>query len=145
MIRAILAVLLAAAFRPDPWDTGPREALGAEVAAQTRPPPVYEREVFTYPGFDRRDPFRPLHLDTREGPRFGDLTLAGVVYNPQLGSVAVLTDRTTGRRYRARERDTIGTARVARIGMDAVDFVITSFGVSRRETLRVRREGGTDR
>ncbi|MXX68696.1 MAG: pilus assembly protein PilP [Gemmatimonadales bacterium] len=133
MIRLIFAVALAAAFKAGPL----------EVAAQTRPPPIYEREVFTYPAFDRRDPFRPLHLDTLAGPRFGDLTLAGVLYNPQLRSVAILTDRSTGRRYRARERDTIGAARVVRIRMEEVDFVITTFGVSRQETLRARRERGT--
>lgn len=133
MTRLIFTVALAAAFR-----TGP-----SEVAAQTRPPPIYEREVFTYPVFDRRDPFQPLHLDTQAGSRFGDLTLVGVLYNPRLGSVAILTDRSTGRRYRARERDIIGTARVVRIRMEEVDFVITSFGVSRQETLRARRERGT--
>lgn len=133
MIRLIFTVVLAAAFR-----TGP-----SETAAQTRPPPSYEREVFTYPAFDRRDPFHPLHLDMRAGPRFGDLALVGVLYNPRLGSVAILTDRSTGRRYRARERTTIGTARVVRIRMEEVDFVITSFGVSRQETLRARRERGT--
>jgi len=132
MIRLILAVVLGATFPTGPW----------EVAAQTRPP-IYEREVFTYPAFDRRDPFQPLHLDTGAGPRFADLTLVGVLYTPQTGSVAILTDRTTGRRYRARERDNIGAARVVQIRTEEVDFVITSFGVSRRETLRVRRERGT--
>lgn len=134
MIRLTFFVVLAAAFRAGPL----------EVAAQTRPPPIYEREVFTYPAVDRRDPFQPLHLDMQAGPRFGDLALAGVLYNPQLGSVAILTDRSTGRRYRARERDIIGTARVVRIRMKEVDFVITSFGVSRQETLRARPERGTD-
>ncbi|WP_420441681.1 hypothetical protein [Candidatus Palauibacter sp.] len=132
MIRRILTVVLATAFRVGP----------AEVAAQTRPP-IYEREIFSYHAFERRDPFLPLHPDTQAGPRFGDLTLSGVLYHPQLGSVAILTDRTTGRRYRARERDIIGTARVVQIRIEEVDFVITSFGVSRRETLRVRRERGT--
>ncbi len=132
MTRMILTAVLAAALR-----TGP-----PEVTAQTRPP-IYEREIFAYPAFERRDPFLPLDPDTQAGPRFGDLALSGVLYNPQLGSVAILTDRTTGRRYRARERDIIGTARVVRIRIEEVDFVITSFGVSRRETLRVRRERGT--
>ncbi|MXW55338.1 MAG: hypothetical protein F4Z33_02610 [Gemmatimonadales bacterium] len=132
MIRLILAAVVAATFRIGSW----------EVAAQTRPP-TYEREIFTYSALDRRDPFQPLHLDTRAGPRFGDLTLVGVLFTPQLGSVAILTDRTTGRRYRARERDNIGAARVVQIRTEQVDFVITSFGVSRRETLRVRRERGT--
>ncbi len=135
MIRLTFAVVLAAAFRIEP----------TEAAAQTRPSPIYEREVFTYPAFDRRDPFQPLHLDTQAGPRFGDLTLVGVLYSPQPGSVAILTDRSTGRRYRARERDIIGAARVVRIRMEEVDFVITSFGVSRQETLRARRERGTGR
>ncbi|MXW67532.1 MAG: pilus assembly protein PilP [Gemmatimonadales bacterium] len=132
MNRLTLAAVLAATCGTGPW----------EVAAQTRPP-IYEREVFTYPAFDRRDPFQPLHLDTRAGPRFDDLALVGVLYTPQLGSVAILIDRTTGRRYRARERDNIGAARVLQIRTEEVDFVITSFGVSRRETLRVRRERGT--
>ncbi|MCY3598440.1 MAG: hypothetical protein OXN85_00500 [Gemmatimonadetes bacterium] len=131
MNRLIPVVVLAATCGTGSW----------EVAAQIRPP-IYEREVFTYPAFDRRDPFQPLHLDTRAGPRFGDLALVGVLYTPQLGSVAILTDRTTGRRYRARERDNIGAARVVQIRTEEVDFVITSFGVSRRETLRVRRERG---
>ncbi len=135
MIRLTFAVVLAAAFRIEP----------TEAAAQTRPSPIYEREVFTYPAFDRRDPFQPLHLDTQAGPRFGDLTLVGVLYSPQPGSVAILTDRSTGRRYRARERDIIGAARVVRIRMEEVDFVITSFGVSRQETLRTRRERGRGR
>ena len=132
MNRLIFALVLAATCGARPW----------EVAAQTRPP-TYEREVFTYPAFDRRDPFQPLHLDTGAGPRFGDLRLVGVLFTPQLGSVAILTDRTTGRRYRARERDNIGAACVVQIRTEEVDFVITSFGVSRRETLRVRRERGT--
>ena len=131
MNRLIIIVVLAAAFQTEPW----------EVAAQSRRP-IYEREVFTYPAFDRRDPFQPLHLDTRAGPRFGDLTLVGVLYTPQSGSVAILTDRATGRRYRARERDDVGAARIVQIRTDEVDFVITSFGISRRETLRVRRERG---
>ena len=131
MSRLTLAVVLAATCGAGPW----------EVAAQTRPP-IYEREVFTYPALDRRDPFQPLHLDTRAGPRFGDLRLVGVLYTPQLGSVAILTDRTTGRRYRVREGDNIGAARVVQVRTEEVDFVITSFGISRRETLRVRRERG---
>ena len=130
-LAAALCVALAAAH-----GSGPRV-----VAAQMRPP-IYERDVFTYPVFDRRDPFQPPHLDTRAGPRFVDLRLVGVLYATPSASVAILTDRTTGRRYRAREDDHIGAARVVRIGTEEVDFVITSFGVSRRETLRVRRERG---
>ncbi len=101
---------------------------------------VYEREVYDYPSLGRRDPFRPLNAGEQIGPRFEDLNLSGVLYNPAVGSVATLTDQKTGRRYRAREGESLGEVRIAAIRPDEVDFVITSFGVSRRETLRVKRE-----
>ena len=74
------------------------------------------------------------------GPRFDDLVLNGVLYNPAVGSVATMTDQKTGKRYRAREGDRLGEIRIAAIRAQEVDFVITSFGISRRETLRVERD-----
>ena len=127
---------LAAAFALASLVTGPGRS-----AAQAPSPPTYEREVFTYPAIGRRNPFQPFHLGTETGPRFGDLTLSGVLYHQGLGSVATLTDRQTGRRYRVREHDRLGEVRVVRILPTEVDFAITSFGVRREETLRVRREG----
>lgn len=120
--------------------------LCVEATAAQSPPmpvdtfPVYEREAFDYPVAGRRDPFRPLNAGQQIGPRFEDLALNGVLYAPQVGSVATLTDEKTGRRYRAREGEALGEVRVAAIRPTEVDFVITSFGVSRRETLRVKRE-----
>ena len=108
--------------------------------AQAPAVPIYTREAFTYPVADRRDPFQPLRSGSRSGPRFRDLALSGVLYNPRLGSVATLTDRSTGRRYRAREGDRLGEVWVEQIWRGGVDFLISSFGVTRRETLRVRRE-----
>ena len=58
--------------------------------------PVYEREVFDYPSLGRRDPFRALNEGEQIGPRFEDLSVAGVLYNPAVGSVATLTDGKTG-------------------------------------------------
>ena len=110
-------------------------------AVQPLPLPAYEREDFAYSSLGR-DPFQPLDIETREGPRFADLRLSGVLLSSEVGSVAMLTDRSTGRRYRAREGDVLGDAAVERIHADGVAFVITDFGVRRRETLRVRREGG---
>ena len=101
---------------------------------------VYEREVFDYPSLGRRNPFRALNQGEQIGPRFDDLTLNGVLYNPAVGSVATLTDHKTGKRYRAREGDRLGEIRVTAIRAQEVDFVITSFGISRRETLRVERD-----
>jgi len=105
---------------------------------------VYEREIFEYPLFDRRDPFLALTAGMAIGPRFEDLTLVGVLFSPEQGSVANLTDVKTGKRYRTRAGDRLGDIRVVTIREDQVDFVITSFGVSRQETLRVTREKEQD-
>ena len=119
-------------------------ATATPASAQTPVADVYEREVFTYPSFGRRDPFRPLNAGIQLGPRFEDLALSGVLYNPSIGSVATLTDQQTGRRYRAREGDVLGEIRVVAIRANEADFVITSFGISRRETLMVKRDKETE-
>ena len=110
------------------------------VEAQTPAATVYEREVFTYPSLGRRDPFRPLNAGEQIGPQFEDLQLSGVLFNPAIGSVATLTDQKSGRRYRVREGDMLGEVRVTAIRTDEVDFMITSFGISRRETLTVKKD-----
>lgn len=109
----------------------PRDEAGA---------PVLEREVFVYPAAGRRDPFRPLSAGDELGPRFEDLTLAGLIYSPDAGSVAVLVDRATRKRYRVWEGDSIGGARLVRVRPDEAVFVVSVFGVSRQETLRLRKD-----
>ena len=118
---------------------------GSAVAQEPRPTsadslPIYEREVFGYPFQGRRDPFRPLNAGQPLGPRFEDLAVSGILFSLSLGSVATLTDRKTGRRYRARVGDSFGDIRVAEIRRDEVVFVISSFGIGRRETLRVKKD-----
>ena len=97
-----------------------------------------DRETFTYPAGTRRDPFQPLSAGDELGPRFEDLNLSGVVYSPATGSIAILTDRATGKRYRVWEGDVIGGAKLVRVRAVEVDFVVTAFGVSRQETLRLK-------
>ena len=41
---------------------------------------VSEREVFRYPSFQRRNPFRPL-LSNESGPRFEQVELRGIIYD----------------------------------------------------------------
>jgi hypothetical protein len=41
---------------------------------------VSEREVFRYPGYQRRNPFRPL-LGNESGPRFEQVELRGIIYD----------------------------------------------------------------
>lgn len=102
----------------------------------------FEREVFEYSGGGRRNPFRPLTAFNTGGPRFEDLELMGIVYNRDVGSVAVVADRTNSRRYRLREGERVGTARVLEIRPGEVVFAITTFGVSRQAILRAKKERG---
>jgi hypothetical protein len=99
---------------------------------------VLKREVFRYRSEGRRDPFEPLSAGTDLGPRFEDLELAGIVYSPGTGSIAIMVDRATRRRYRVWEGDVVGGAKLVRVQPSEVDFVVTAFGVSRQETLRLK-------
>lgn len=111
----------------------------APVAAQeSSRSAVVMREVFSYPAAGRRDPFEPLATGEELGPRFEDLGLSGVIYSPQRGSIAVLLDRATQRRYRVWEGDVIGGARLLKVRPDLAEFQVTVFGVSRRDTLRLK-------
>jgi hypothetical protein len=100
----------------------------------------YEREQFEYSGRGWRNPFRPLTTVRGQGPRFEDLEVAGIVFNPQVGSVAVIADRLSKRRFRLREGERVGTARVVEIRPDEVVFAISTFGASRQAVLRVKKE-----
>lgn len=117
--------------------------LGLAPVAQAQEPAQPEggaltREVFDYPADGRRDPFEPLSAGDELGPRFEDLRLAGIIYSPERGSMAVMVDAATGRRYRVWEGDVIGGARLVRVHPDRAEFQVTVFGVSRRDTLRLK-------
>lgn len=101
---------------------------------------TYRREIFTYPTGGRTDPFRPLELDQGMGPRFENLVLAGVIHAPEVGSVAILRDRSTGSRHRVRDGERIGNARVVEIRPDAVVFSVRGVAGPRREILPARRQ-----
>jgi hypothetical protein len=113
----------------------------APLAAQTPPDSLvlYEREVFDYSRSGRSDPFRSLLRDPELGLRFEDLALLGVLHDPQPArSVAVLTQKGSSRRIRARVGDRIGGIRIVAIRPRSVDVVVEEFGVVRRETLELR-------
>ena len=140
-------------------------ALAAEAQAQDAQPPqqqqdaelVFEREVFDYPSFTRRNPFRPL-----SGPggelRFEDLSLIGIMYSPDgANSVAVLStggvtvneDGTTapveGDAFYLKVGERIGNATVVQIRRDAVVVDVQEFDAVERRTMNFvsRRQGGT--
>jgi hypothetical protein len=72
------------------------------------------------------------------GPRFEDLGLSGIIYSPERGSIIVLVDQATLRRYRVWEGDMIGGARLLAVKETEAEFLVTVFGVSRRDTLRLK-------
>ena len=109
-----------------------------EAVEQAQAGSALERETFTYSGQARRDPFRPLEAGSELGPRFEDLELAGIIYSPDAGSVVVLVDRSTQRRYRVWEGDVVGGAQLLAVTPDQAVFMVTVFGVSRQETLRLK-------
>jgi hypothetical protein len=105
---------------------------------------VYEREVFSYEGVGRRDPFVPL-ADDALGPRFDQLALQGIIYSPERGrSVALLADA-SGRVHRVREGDVLGTIRVLEISQLRVVMAVETFGTIRREMLELQRRGEAQR
>ena len=106
---------------------------------------VYEREVYTYEGSTRRDPFRPLTDQNEMGPRFEALALQGIIYSTGRGrSVALLSDN-DGRIYRVRVGEMVGNSRVIEIGPLRVVMAVENFGTIRQEILELPTRGGTDR
>jgi hypothetical protein len=142
MRRSMVALLPLLFLALNPVTAGAQET-GESASAVTdttaaEPSGAVERETFYYPGGQRRDPFEPLSAGDELGPRFEDLYLSGIVYSPTTGSIAVLTDQATGKRYRVWEGDLIGGAKLLRVRASEVDFVVSAFGVSRQETLRLK-------
>lgn len=98
----------------------------------------YEREFYVYPLESRRDPFQSLEGRTDLGPRFEELTLKGIMYSATSPSMVLLTDA-SGRIYRLRRGDSVGSARVVNIERERVTFAVNTFGIVRQEQLELKR------
>lgn len=106
---------------------------------------IYEREVFTYRGASRRDPFVPLTNENQMGPRFESLQLRGIIYSTaRRGSVALLADG-DGRVFRARVGDVIGNSTIVEIGPLRVVLAVENFGSIRQEMLELQKNQGANR
>lgn len=138
-----LALLLAAPAAPveaqqgDAGQDGAQARQAADSLAQAGDV-EYRRETFSYPQ-RARNPFEPVNGGVQEGPRFQNLVLAGIIYSPSVGSVAVLVDRSTGQRFRVREGERIGQATVLNIRRSDVQFSVAGATQSRQETLQVEK------
>ena len=127
---------------------------------QEAPPPppdttvlVFNREVFTYPAYERRNPFTPLIAGDIAGPRFEELTLLGIVYyeNPEL-SVALFGSGNRGgpdpagtaaasETYRGHVGEVIGNMRVIEIQPTIVIVEVEDFGLTEQQVMELPRPG----
>lgn len=138
-----------------------------EATAQDPPEPptrradtelVFEREVFQYPAFTRRNPFRPLLGADGGGPRFEQLSLIGIVYSSDpsqsvavvsTGGVTLADDGTMtpfdGDAFYLKVGERIGNSTIVEIRRDAVLFDVEVFDAVERQTMNFvsRRQGGT--
>lgn len=144
-------------------------ALPAGLAAQEGqqpPPPVQqdsvelraEREVFAYPEFERRNPFKPL-TGSEGGPRFEQMVLSMVIHSTEPGrSVALLTASggprmtplgaeqaaargTTVPTARLRVGERWGNVRVVEIFRDRIIVDVEEFGLVERREMRLQTRG----
>ena len=105
---------------------------------------VFEREVFSYAGQDRRDPFRPLTQDNQLGPRFEQLTLGAIIYSEVASESLALLRGPDDRVFRARVGDVIGNSRVIEISPTRVVMAVETFGNIRQEILEMPERGGAE-
>lgn len=137
LLTALAGLGVEPAVPPVVQDTAAQQATPRQTAPTEA---IYRRERFVYPTNNRRNPFVSLLTLEDAGPQFENLDLAGIIFGGSAGSVATLIDNATDKRYRVRRGDTVGNARVVEIRPDAVVFQVTQFGVTRSETLRIRKE-----
>jgi hypothetical protein len=113
----------------------------ATVVTAGAPKLVFEREVYSYPGRSRRDPFKPL--TSTVGPLFEDLKINIILYSSNPAHSVVLLSDTEKKDYRLRRGDTAGNATVVSIHETRVVFSVNDFGIRRQAVLelKAKREG----
>jgi hypothetical protein len=151
------ATLLAAPVFPGAEDAAAQQPQpGAEQASPPRPDTVdlvFEREVFTYPTYQRRNPFIPLVGGAEGGPRYEDLALLGIIESPDPElSVALFGlrsemqggDREQGQlpqTYRVRRGDVLGNVRILDIQEKLVVVEVDEFGLTEQRIMELQRTG----
>jgi hypothetical protein len=118
---------------------------------------VFEREVFQYPAFQRRNPFVPLE-GAEGGVRFEQLNLIGIMYAPDptasvavlsTGGVQVADDGTLsavpGDAFNVKVGQTLGNVTIREIQRDRIIVDVEEFGLTDRRTMffQSRRQGGS--
>jgi hypothetical protein len=156
---AVAVLLPVAAHAQIPGITPPQaepQAAAPQGGPQAEPELIFEREIFQYPAFARRNPFLPLAAGGEL--RYEQLSLIGIVYSPDpSSSVAVLStggvtmndDGTVtpveGDAYNAKVGQRIGNTTIREIQRDRVIVDVEEFGLTERRTMlfQTRRPGGS--
>jgi hypothetical protein len=134
---------------------------GTPLRAQDTPPPtpppqppdsvdlVFEREVFVYPRYERRDPFMPLLDENQSGPRIEEIELKGIVFSSDPAmSVATFGlrsgqggRRVSGQSFHVRRGEVLGNVRILEIQQTRVVVQIEEFGLTEQRVLELPRPG----
>lgn len=105
---------------------------------------VFEREIFTYPAYERANPFAPLVGDA-SGPRFEDLRLLGIIHSPDPDRSVVLFgaggggNQQSGRTFRVRRGDVLGNTRIVEVQPTRVIVEVEEFGVTEQHVMELRK------
>ncbi len=138
---------------------GQQQGQTQQAKPDSTPSLVYEREVFTYPTYGRRNPFLPLVGQNQGGPRFEQLRLIGILYDPSSPKESVATVGTStvtvsedgtnvsvgeGQTWYLKVGQTLGNIRVVDIRPDQLVVDVEEFGLATRKTMQIqtRRLGG---
>jgi len=158
LVVPVLLVVLALGGAPPAL-----EAQDPPPAPDEQEPPtelVFEREVFQYPTFQRRNPFLPLDAANEGGPRFEQLRLMGIIFSEVAGeSVAILgTSQVNvsadganasvspgGEGFYLKVGQSIGNTRIVEIRRDQIVVELEEFGLTEQRIMQLatRRDGGT--
>jgi hypothetical protein len=100
---------------------------------------ILDREVFQYPGANRRNPFEALSRVARAGPQFADMSVRMIIHSPVADeSIVVITDAGNRSNHRLRRGDVLGDATVLDIGRSRVVFLVNNLGVRQQHVLELR-------
>lgn len=151
----MIAVALAAVF---PLGASAQTPPPDSTQTETEAPPtqlVFEREIFNYPSFVRRNPFAALSSNSAGGPRFEAISLRGIIFRSDSddslalfgigGGLQINADNTaqaaTGQTRRLRRGQQWGNMRVLEIHSDRVIVQVTEFNLSETHEMRIVRAG----
>lgn len=107
---------------------------------------VFEREVFSYPTFQRRNPFRPL-VGSEAGPRFEGMSVQGIVFTSEDPSQSMVLMRaggggeTAAQTRRLRTGQTWGNVTVLEVRRREVLVEVQEFGITEQRVMRLPTPG----